>query len=202
MADYCSMADWSYDLPATPVDPNEILIGAGRLWLQSYCSESTVMQEVGIWTPDMGFTLTTEMEKELVYSDQYRLPMRSVVSQYSGIAKFELLQSTMQAHLFAFMSDAYATDGTNITTICLTGQHREDYWRGHLVCPYIQSCGIQHQREILLPKITLENLGDMVFKQREALKLAIDMRWMGDFDMSGYENVGISMAIRDRLYTP
>lgn len=201
MADYCNVDNWDYDLPATPVDPNEILIGAGRFWLQSYCSDSTIMQEVGIWTPEMGFTLTPEVEAETIYSDQYRLAMRNVISQYGGIAKFELMQTTMQAHLFAWMSDAYATDGTDVTTICITGQHREDYWRGHLVCPYMKSCGIRHQREILFPKLTLANLGDMVFKQREFMKLAIDMRLMGDFDMSGYENIGISMAIRDRLYT-
>jgi len=200
MADFCSSGFWDLATPNRAVNPNDILIGAARFFLQGYCSEATSLLEVGMWTPDMGFTLTPEMEAIDVFADQFRGSLRHVINQYGATIKFQLLRTTMDAHLFAWVSDAYTSDGTDVTSLCVTGQHREDYWRGQLICPYLKSCGIRYQREILFPKLAVSGLGDMVFKQREPLLLDLEMKVMLDFDVSGFEDTGLLFITRDRLF--
>jgi len=200
MVDYCNQSCWDYALDDTPVDVQEILVGAARLYMQPYASDSTSMAEVGIWTPEMGATLTPEIEGVTIYADQYRVPLRHINHTVGARLKIQLLRNTMDTQLHAWISNAYAVDASgNITTICMTGSHYEAYWRAQLVCPYRTSAGIARVREIIFPKLAVANLGDMVFKSREAQLIDLEFLCIGDWDISGHSQSGLLFALRDRL---
>jgi hypothetical protein len=201
MTEYCDMQFWreQYSIPRAAVNVREILIGPARLWVQPYCSDSTVFAEVGIWTPDMGATITPEVEAATVYADQFRIPMRHYPYQYGARLKFQLLRNTMDTQLHAWVSDAYGTDASgNIDDICVTGAMLEAYWRGQLVCPYKSSCSAHRTRDLYFPKMALANLGDMVFKAREPQILDLEFVLMGDWDVTGFEETGLLFALSDR----
>jgi len=187
---------------ATAVDLEKIIIGPGRLFGKLRSSDATILTELGLYNRD-GLTFTPDYSNREILADQFRSPLRTFVHTVKMDFNVKLLFTDPLNMLYAFMSPDYVADVTTgtVTSLCVTGGFAEEYWHFEFVVPFVWDTN-NYDREIIIPKAAMKDLGDLTYKSEEEAVLDMTFSCNLDFDVSGFSTTGLLFGVRDVLETP